>query len=462
MNRMLRFLHIDLIAIAILLLSCTPEDTDSPAPEDFFVKYYGTTDVEVMIDVQAYDGGYLLLGSTENATNKDLLLIKTDFLGSKLWEQKIGFSYNGITNANADDPSDTPGEMIIYDSLHVAIIGTTEFTLGTEGINATRLFVALVNVKSNSADGAILKSENLIFPAIPIGLTDDSIRNANTTGSSLLRPLANGQIENALILLGGSAVNAVGDDSDIYMHKINVTIGDGSTTVASTWPQYLGYEGFDTGVRVLQNDNEDFNLIATTDRSSGSTGGGLNIDFYTVDIDGNVPTFTNIGYPGDTDEIAADISVNGGRTTILGNSSDGTAFILEFVVGDASQRIGPVVIDFKIIDDGTGSIYKDTGNVGNGIVKLESGDFFVTGQITNFTDDQNINKQGDIVLYKIDQDGALIENSVRTYGGTGNDIGQAIIQNNDRSLMIGATMDFNGGLTMMSLIKTDFKGELAK
>jgi hypothetical protein len=98
-------------------------------------------------------------------------------------------------------------------------------------------------------------------------------------------------------------------------------------------------------------------------------------------------------------------------------------------------------------------------------VKLLSGDFFIAGQITGYTDQvTGINKQNDIVLYKVGALGELDVNSVKAYGGIGNDMGQAIIQNSDGSgsLMIGATMDFQGTTTMMSLIKTNSKGELAK
>jgi hypothetical protein len=463
MSRMLRFLHIDLIAMAILLLACTPEDMDSPAPEDFFVKYFGTSAAEVMIDVQAYDGGYLMLGSTDDGTNKDFLLIKTDSLGSQLWEKEIGFIYNDGVEENIGN--DTPGEMIIYDSDHVAIIGTTVFSFLKNDINATRAYVVLVNVKSNDTDGAIIIADNFIFPAIPTtGITNTEILKGNTTGSSLLRPLANGQKENALILLGSSdsvsnksSSNSGTDIQDIYLNKIDINLTEPSATVANRWPVHFGYNGFDAGVRVVQSENENFNVIATTDNSSGQSGGGLNIDFSIVTFDGVVGDNVTIGNVGDTDDVAADITVNGSRITILGNSSSGNAFIVEIVSGSE-----PTFELKQIVFDG---IFGSTtpGNIGNGIVKLLSGDFFIAGQITGYTDQvTGINKQNDIVLYKVGQLGDLDVNSVKAFGGNGNDIGQAIIQNNDGSLMLGATMDFNGGLTMMSLIKTNSEGELAK
>lgn len=464
MSKRVSFLSLVVLTIIFCMIGCTPEDASSPQPEDFFIKYYGTSSAEIVVDVLPYNGGFLILGSTDVDGDLDYLLVKTDAVGNQLWEQKLGFTR--LDGASTEiKGNDTPSEMILYDDNNVAIIGTTSIAIGGD-VPASRIFVVVVNVSSDESASGII--DTFTFPA---GIVDGDITDAaaqasitdlNTEGKSLLRPEnSSGALENAMILVGNTdkvnetktGFNQASDLQDIYFTKV-LFDGTGITEEGTTLT--FGFPGEDWGAKVLQS-SEGFNVLGFTDVTSNSGGGGTNILLNLIDIDGSIGS--GFVYGDNTNETPADMVISGSKITILGNrignSGFSEAFMLITSTSGADAKENQVVV-------GT-DLFQNSGNIGNGLIRLQNGDFFVTGEILAYTDPTTLaSKQNDVFLYRTDQDGVIQTGSIQVYGGIGNDIGRTLIQNTDGTLMISATLDFQGGTTMMSLLKTNSMGEFSK
>lgn len=461
-NYFLLFIIIIVGLCGLWLSGCTIDDVNSPKPEDFFIKFYGSSQAEAMVDVLPYNNGYLLLGSTNSTMSGDMdyLLIKTDALGNQIWKESIGFIYN-VASRESINGQDEPSEMIIYDDVHIVIIGTTTFNI-TASNQGVRMFFAVVDVSGNMA---VVKGQNIIFPPIPSDV--NSIYLSNTSGNSLLRPKdLSGSFENALVIAGTtdsvsqkSSVPIGTDLKDVLIGKLLIDIATGKINSVS-WLQRIGFSGSDFAVKALQSSNGNFNMVSITDRMSDFSGSGLNILFNVINIDGSKGPEYIYG-EGSSNEVPVDMLVNGNNITILGNNTgvgvtkSSEAFLIG-ITANGGINFAPQKI---IIPN---QLATNNGNIATGLTRLQNANFSVSGQILAYSDPTGVNKQNEVFFYKTNQVGVLDSTSLQIYGGIGNDAGQTIMQNADGTLIIGATIDFQGGATVMSLMKTNANGQLKK
>lgn len=89
-----------IIILCLFIISCN-KDKISDVQSDYFIKFYGNSGIDYGYDViQSSDGNYVVLATTiSDSTQADVILIKTDKYGNKLWQsQNIGDTLNDIAN----------------------------------------------------------------------------------------------------------------------------------------------------------------------------------------------------------------------------------------------------------------------------------------------------------------------------------------------------------------------------
>jgi len=104
--------------LMLILVACQIDDTNSPAPGDTFIKYFGTDGSQVgkgIINLES-EGNFLIYGtqnSAEDGTTANLYMLRVDDQGNELDEVAIDF-LSDVTALNTNAGDDTPGS-VIYD-----------------------------------------------------------------------------------------------------------------------------------------------------------------------------------------------------------------------------------------------------------------------------------------------------------------------------------------------------------
>jgi len=104
------------ILMLLLVSSCDTTLNIEPSYESHFVKYFGGKGDQEARDMVTVSDGYILLGSSDSdLLGKQVLIIKTDFLGNTIWTRNYGGIYNEDPQSIGIAPS---GEFVISSTLN--------------------------------------------------------------------------------------------------------------------------------------------------------------------------------------------------------------------------------------------------------------------------------------------------------------------------------------------------------
>lgn len=504
MNRLTKW---GFLAFLFAVSGCVFQDDASFGPDEIFVKYYGSSAEERAVDLvelkkSSGESEYLILGTREvDAANTDYVLIKTDYLGERLWEASYSAVIEStevvedalVTVVTEVGTLDVPVSLTLFDCIDDKDCNKVMIAGASTIDNATYALIVGVDLNSEGVEYGQLRYQ---YYANDYDLENGTGAFINTTCSKII-PYQE-DIGLGFLMVGSVEITRISDvtggrsdRSSTLMSKIEsgvfnttfdtskklieddtilsiVSYSDklGSNYVRDdifTYEERSDFDGEEFGVDLVKVESNG-NTLASEAKyfllgygNSGTSGG---FDIIIFDVEGANGTLDNSAFGGSSDEdnIAEKIMYDGGsRLRVVGTSVSGvnqSAFELNIdldLQGSSYNKL-----DFPI--GGTSEENWDTS--GSDIVRSAFGDLFVLGQVLDYKDEDDLLKGSEILLIPGDGQSKIILDEVQVMGGIGDDEGKAMIMREDGSIVIAATTDFGGGALMISLIKTNSKGEL--
>ncbi|PIB35817.1 hypothetical protein BFP72_10650 [Reichenbachiella sp. 5M10] len=425
------------------------EDPNSLDPSEIFIKYFGTTDTEGVVDlVQTSSDEFLLLGFTNNTTanDYDFYLIKTDSAGNGIWQQTYGYDDGVVGNAESQD---------VPTSIHLFNNDQNAMAIGTSDISDT-LRIFMVNIDLSTGEAVDTFSYQFYDDRSATAIDDQGYKS--TLGADVVFD----EVNNQFIVLGSvetwSSDVYLTDPQSIFLMSLDASLDWHASDFEPTWIDITGLRLEDTGVKLVQDEGEYF-YVATVTIPVGSGVGYGNRDVFISEFNplSGTPGVNNY-YGTSVPDVAASVIAYGNDLLITGtsgNEQNDQAFFLNVPKSLPKTVAGGFVID--VVED-MGIIAE--GSQGKDLVRLSNGDITIAGQLNSYTapgSDREF-KENEIVLFRVDGFGNLDTDNFRVYGSEDNDQANAIILREDGALVIGATVDF-GSTSMMSLLKTNSRGE---
>jgi len=404
-----------LVAVAVLLLgltACMEEDPNSLDPSDVYIKYFGSTASEVVVDlVQTSSDEFLLLGSTTNTMNgdEDYYLVKTDSAGNNIWQQTYGYVPEDAASIIAEEGvRDIPSSILLFNNdQNAMIIGTTDVA------DDKSIFMLNIDVATGEA------VDTLVYRYFEY--RDESVENSDlnligekdTYGVDVIYNESNDEF----IILGSvaswSSSPFLSDPQSVFLMSIpagalNVVETNSDTTNSiATWYDIKGLQDEDAGIKLLK-DDDDYYFMSNVTISSGSDVGFGSDDIWIAQFNPLSGVEINSGYYGSTNsDIPSDFIASGVFLMMTGTSGTGLnekAFFLSIPKSLPKTDSEGFTID---VADENGLNLNANGTQGKDLIRLGNGDIVITGRVSDYTDSDGSFKQDDIMLLRVDAFGNL-------------------------------------------------------
>lgn len=436
-----------IIALLGLVFSCQIEEQDTPLPIDNFIKFYGEMSVSYTladIGVHYNESGaveaYFLLGTSFRENDSNLYIIKTNPEGSIVSDTTLSFGTSALDVARR---------------LHIA--GDSVFVLGhtTFRSNSNNLLNGIIWTCLNA---------NNLMPVIdfPSGHVLDTILIDTTSAGLSIRgnDILKTSDEN-VVIVGNFDQNP--EDQQHFRLKLDVFNPDNLL-----WFRPNGVGTDDDLVRAFEEDDGSMVFIGNTQSPGSKRGeGGLNVTWIRTNSDG-IPIDGKshgvaIGNNINSNEYVADAIQKPGGYVVTGTSS-GTFNEFAFTMNLSSNGdllSGDTLTSlFKSRTISTRSI----NSRGLAITRGINSDLFIVGVYPDFRPSSlsnDINRGHEAMFIRVDQGGKPIEGFETHYGlENGDDMASAALTLPNGKILVGATIDFGSGITLMSLIKLNDTGLL--
>lgn len=418
------------------LLACSDGQV-SLDQSDVFIKYYGSSNDEQAIDLIALSDGYLILGSHTEGLNTSFYLIRTDLEGNTIWDRLYS---KEITDGNGDfvNVASKPSAMRLYNGeSNLIMVGTSSYN------NIDHLY--MVDVTLDLGDTIRTKTHRHYF--------DFDGEYKDTFGADIL-PFQNGSVDGYLVL-GTTDVPSQVDTDDDTSVLLMLWTKDFYGADSVVYSRIKGFSGDDFGYRLIEKNNKYFYLASLTDAVS-------KVDIQIAEFD---PTFggieTPVVYSTPADDIPTNIEATdlggGGDMTVTGYTGIGAdQYAIVFRVS-SGNLVGKTIqtVSFNK-NDGTGEVWNGQGY---DLVQRADGQIYVIGEVSSYKTAAGVLKKNDIVLMPTGGTNSVPVDGALPYGSEGDDRAVAAVTLADGSIVIAATVDFDGDVNMISLLKTNSKGE---
>ncbi|MEQ9288043.1 MAG: hypothetical protein RIG77_14095 [Cyclobacteriaceae bacterium] len=459
------------LLVVILIPGCTPVDDTSPSQEDFFVKFYGDSQVETGDDVLITDTGYLVFGSTNSPTlnsnggdDVDFFLVFTDFEGNETNRLSFGTEFDEVPKRIK--PTSDGG--------YIMVGTTTIFNAGDPSTNVDDSQHTNVIVYKLDASGTEQWSYNYGFAkTTPVNTAD--IEDSNEEGYDVVETT-----DGDFVVLGTTNnvrtnkdnPNPDTDIADLYLFKISGTGADNSMI----WQRIDGFVGNDQGRSLVTINGGGFAVMGNTDVEKDGSGGGTNIIFLTANDEGLNRQFKVFGSGDDSNDFASKMKPTSDEGFIIVGTAATAAGNRTILMKVTANRTLTFFETLEVNEEvTTAGVASRTGNPinndGNDVIELSTGGYLVVGKRTGGFLEGDPSGE-DIYLIKTDPFGKLTEGETtelkeglfeRKFGGLGNDQANAIVELPSGKLVIAGTNDFGGtNSTMMTLMKLNRRGELLR
>ncbi len=408
-----------LIVIAICMTSCDDDIKSVPSETDAFVKFFGGIKTQEGNDIkQTPDGGYILVGSTTSFGNggSDVYVVKVDALGNEEWSHTYG------------GPNDDYGKSVqlTQDGGYV-IAGDFQQT-------------------NNSSDIYMLKinaSGELIFEHT----FSNNLADSDEFGNEIKPTLDGG------FIIVGTTSNPDGIKNGPFDFYLVKTDSEGNLQ----WQRTRGFENSaETGNSVVQIDTESFIVIGTASNArENADQSGSTIFAYKINANGD-----NIGnrfYGGLGDDVGNKVCKTDLGYAIIGTSNSNLGS------GGGGEDIILIQLDENLNQFALHTYGGANDDQGISLIQSDDGGFAMVGATNSFS---NGSTNADVFLLKTDFTGEIIDEwnqSPRTFGGEGVDIGNALVKTDDGFAIIATTTFFEAtNNSVLNLIKTNNSGLLIK
>ncbi|MGL1889166.1 MAG: hypothetical protein OCD76_21815 [Reichenbachiella sp.] len=431
-------------SLMLLFGSCREEDTNSLPPSEVYIKYFGSTGTEKVVDmVQTINNEFLILGSTTNTVegDEDFYLVKTDSAGNGIWEMKYGNKFIPEDDTVLVYANDVPSSIYLYNNEQNALlIGYAE--------EQDSISLSLYNIDLSTGE----QLDSLIYRYLderPESIPSDVDGFRDTWGSDVVID----ESGNVIILGSTNTWNSapyLSDPLSIYM--MSFPLEDDWSTLELNWEELYGLREEDYGIKILQ-DAEEYYFLGSVKIPSDVKEGFGGEDIVITEFDPTSGGSINSNFYGTArNDVATNMIVSGQFIMVTGTTGNGQnekAFFL------STPRSLPPISDNQIAVDIPDISDLSKGTQGKDLIKLPSGDVYIVGKVNEYTDADGIFKQDEVLMIRVNTFGDLDEENYRIFGSKDNDQGNAIILRPDGALVIGATMHFGGSATMFSVIKTN-------
>ena len=466
-----------MLSLQVVLLWGCLLDRVEIEPGEVFVKFYGERGTERGVDFLKTQEGYLLVGHTNSRSiidkdkdtpdgtevplgESDVYVVFTDEAGNAL----RSFVYNNERTSTVE------GQRSVIPSADepVAVIATSD---GNYLIAATSRYKVSVDEKV-SEDGTVTsppdtdQSNIVLWKISPNG---NKIYQ-NTYGKEALRFLgspraidetASGLVEvsDGYVVAGTTTLvdtlksgfsrgRASSDVSDVYVFKISK---DDNGSVL--WERRHGFGGEDRAVSIV-NEGDDLVLLADTENESEEGGDGRNIFFLRMNSRGIQSSARTFGRNGDE---------NPSRMVRMSPN-------FYVLTGGLVEPEGEFGFMYTISGNSPATVLYTVGGSPNRSLDVVSAQatpagYWVAGRLEEFRRGA-VSKRSEMFLVRISEVGTVLEGYGDEllkgvhYGGIEDDEARRVMELPSGHVVAFGTLGFEGGSTMMCLMKCNRQGEL--
>ncbi|MEQ8240415.1 MAG: hypothetical protein RIA69_14445 [Cyclobacteriaceae bacterium] len=477
---------------ALVLLSCSVEDENSPGPEEFFVKYYGDLVQQEAVDLIINEkGNYVMFGTRQaqnQADGRDYYFVEADEFGNTVREKSWNYTANRFVNDTTTVISSTDqiASKIVSVEGGYLIIGSVAFMNASFVPQQERLYVSRLDENFDRLLGAEL---DLWAYDITKNTFDGFSNNINTSldvGGKDLIQIADGSV----VFVGYSdALDSSNTSNEDGTYGREVLIGNyfiEANSVRKVWRKTLGHNGSDDeAIFIGQTPSNELMVIGSATNRIGKNGStGANVSCWLLNNIGNISNYSpTYGITG-VDRISSnsgtliqsfeDVPLNvfqeSSGFTVVGTSSIGAneyAFMMQINNQAVRLSSGLIHTDFSERTSNPESNISESNVRGYGITRAFDGNMVLVGQIENYR--ENINEPNELsfndqMLYiNTDQQSSAIAGSAKQFGiQNGSDKAVDVVATSDGRIAVLGTADIGGSATMFSLVKMNIKGELSR
>lgn len=428
--------YIWVVAI-VLLFGCSPDDSDSPNPEDVFTKYFGVSASQTGVDLIYNENlnQYFILGSqTPSGGDTDFYFVIANEAGNFIDEDTTGFKFPSGINGN-----DIPTSIKQMDdgSNRYLVIGTSS------NDDQSKIVWGIVSHDLSSQNFFEITNPNqdLIGADIVKIPGEDNVLIFGTTST---------------VYPGDQVTGAAG--TQLFISKRSITTND------PIWTRSSGSAGDDIALSAFSLDNGGFALFGSTERDEDSHTGTNVLVKFTSDrgVEDGVDAAYGFDSAPSNDNVPKDVIKVGFNYLITGTSSQNGSNPNAFVFGVTSfgNEIDPSIMNSSILTNTLASGAQNINSQGHTIVRTFDGDFMIMGSFPNFEVDGN-SRLEEMMIMRIAANGTKVDGKDQFFGlEAGNDQANKAIALPDGKIAVIGTFDFGSGIRLIGLMKLNINGEL--
>ena len=437
-----------LLILVLMAYSCVVEPDYGPRPVDTFIKYYGISGSNEVVDmITSNQGNLIILGNEESSASgasKDIVILEIDTVGNLI--KKKTFDVQSLYAADSSYNFEiTDDEAVRIKAIDSGYLLCANFTAKDDKVNGlgSKIFWCELDDNYNIIGKQVISDADYYWEV------GDIIKSRD--GNIVIVGATNKKEDGD---------NAIRPEKQRYLTKRSIE----NDTVF--WSKTFGYDDVDDfAIGVVELSDSKLGVIGWTGKSGNQGEAGINTTFAIFTDIGSSSSIDNVygfEFQGDTDfdDMVGDFVYTETEDVIIvgtstsNNSVDPRSFPFLFRI----RKEGTLVFKELLI-----SSISDLNSGGMDVTISAQNDLIITGAFYNYEDSISRKTYNDQVLFKRTDQFGKVTNDYRSYQNhfgltTGDDIGKAILTLPDGSIAIAATMDFGNSRTLISYLKVNNKG----